>query len=78
MEISITFGDPGGELMLQKVNPHASGCFFYSNIAYKSEKAFDACGNKKSRNFRFDFLWAMRDSNPRPSGCKPDALNQLS
>ena len=27
----------------------------------------------------FDFLlWALRDSNPRPSGCKPDALNQLS
>jgi len=24
------------------------------------------------------FLWALRDSNPRPSGCKPDALNQLS
>jgi hypothetical protein len=23
-------------------------------------------------------LWALRDSNPRPSGCKPDALNQLS
>ena len=22
--------------------------------------------------------WALRDSNPRPSGCKPDALNQLS
>jgi hypothetical protein len=25
-----------------------------------------------------DLLWALRDSNPRPSGCKPDALNQLS
>ncbi len=24
------------------------------------------------------FLWVLRDSNPRPSGCKPDALNQLS
>lgn len=23
-------------------------------------------------------LWVRRDSNPRPSGCKPDALNQLS
>jgi alpha-L-arabinofuranosidase len=22
--------------------------------------------------------WAVRDSNPRPSGCKPDALNRLS
>ena len=24
------------------------------------------------------FLWALRDSNPRPSACKADALNQLS
>jgi len=23
-------------------------------------------------------MWAMRDSNPRPLGCKPSALNQLS
>lgn len=23
-------------------------------------------------------LWALRDSNPRPSACKADALNQLS
>ena len=22
--------------------------------------------------------WALRDSNPRPSACKADALNQLS
>lgn len=34
---------------------------------------------KTSTNFFVDvILWAMRDSNPRPSGCKPDALNQLS
>ena len=26
----------------------------------------------------FKRLWAMRDSNPRPSRCKRDALNQLS
>ena len=24
------------------------------------------------------FLWERRDSNPRPSACKADALNQLS
>ncbi len=24
------------------------------------------------------FLWELRDSNPRPSACKADALNQLS
>ena len=23
-------------------------------------------------------MWALRDSNPRPSACKADALNQLS
>ena len=27
---------------------------------------------------RFFSLWAQRDSNPRPLGCKPSALNQLS
>lgn len=32
---------------------------------------------KKLLNF-LRSLWALRDSNPRPSGCKPDALNQLS
>ena len=24
------------------------------------------------------FLWELRESNPRPSACKADALNQLS
>jgi len=24
------------------------------------------------------FLWELRGSNPRPSACKADALNQLS
>ena len=27
---------------------------------------------------RFLFLWALTDSNRRPSACKADALNQLS
>ena len=26
----------------------------------------------------FVLVWALRDSNPRPSACKADALNQLS
>ena len=35
-------------------------------------------GYKKGSLSVTSFLWALRDSNPRPSGCKPDALNQLS
>ena len=27
---------------------------------------------------RRDLMWAVRDSNPRPPGCKPGTLNQLS
>ncbi len=34
--------------------------------------------NKKRKTVLVFLLWALRDSNPRPSGCKPDALNQLS
>ena len=35
---------------------------------------------KKSPKYYFGdgFLWKLRDSNPRPSACKADALNQLS
>ena len=36
---------------------------------------------RKNPTKKRDFLlnkWVLRDSNPRPSGCKPDALNQLS
>ena len=28
--------------------------------------------------FKTYFLWEQRESNPRPSACKADALNQLS
>ncbi len=28
-----------------------------------------------TKHFLFSVLWALRDSNPRPSGCKPDALS---
>ena len=37
--------------------------------------------NKKPHNIEMlwgFFEWALRDSNPRPSACKADALNQLS
>jgi hypothetical protein len=35
--------------------------------------------NKKSTDCSMLFLlWELRDSNPRPSACKADALNQLS
>ena len=34
--------------------------------------------NKKRYTFEVYLRWALRDSNPRPSACKADALNQLS
>ncbi len=34
--------------------------------------------NKKTICRRWFFMWELRDSNPRPSACKADALNQLS
>ena len=33
---------------------------------------------QKKRRERLSFLWEQRESNPRPSACKADALNQLS
>ena len=34
---------------------------------------------KKASHFRERLsVWELRDSNPRPSACKADALNQLS
>ncbi len=37
---------------------------------HKKSPAADGCGTCR--------LWELRDSNPRPSACKADALNQLS
>jgi hypothetical protein len=51
---------------------------FRKTKAISPSFVFHPVRDKKNRNFRLGFLWAMRDSNPRPSGCKPDALNQLS
>ena len=33
---------------------------------------------KKSSMLLLNFWWELRESNPRPSACKADALNQLS
>ena len=46
--------------------------------------AFNGKGmGAKKKTIRLDGLtsfdlWELRDSNPRPSACKADALNQLS
>ena len=31
-----------------------------------------------SNQLNYRTLWELRESNPRPSACKADALNQLS
>ena len=33
---------------------------------------------RKRSTVEVDLLWELRESNPRPSACKADALNQLS
>ena len=38
---------------------------------------FSVCGSRGSRT-PDPLLWEQRESNPRPSACKADALNQLS
>ena len=34
--------------------------------------------NKKETTEKWSLKWEQRESNPRPSACKADALNQLS
>ena len=42
-------------------------------------RGFDLHHNEKSdRKIRSLLQWEQRESNPRPSACKADALNQLS
>lgn len=48
----------------------------YSGIIF--ENAPDFFIQKKIDNAANLLKWAKRDSNPRPPGCKPGALNQLS
>ena len=45
---------------------------------YCSRVGLDGYINKKRVPKFWNSLWALRDSNPRPSACKADALNQLS
>ena len=41
-------------------------------------KRFQKLIRKKGQLFSYPFQWEQRESNPRPSACKADALNQLS
>ena len=61
--------------------------FFYSFLSHYNRKfknirnlTFNSQPQKKrAADFSRDsFLWALTDSNRRPSACKADALNQLS
>ena len=45
---------------------------------YKYNKTFSETDTKKGQLFSYPFQWEQRESNPRPSACKADALNQLS
>ena len=38
----------------------------------------ERCENKKREAKSLLLVWEQRESNPRPSACKADALNQLS
>ena len=45
---------------------------------YKKVKRIRNAHEKEARKSEPLFLWALTDSNRRPSACKADALNQLS
>ena len=53
---------------------------FSAHVAMKRMKSVpDRATKKAPRNPEVLFLeWEQRESNPRPSACKADALNQLS
>ena len=51
---------------------------FSTHVAMKRMKSVTDEQKKAPRKFRSAFLWEQRESNPRPSACKADALNQLS
>ena len=59
-----------------------NSCFCCSVLLYFSKLGkIKTPENRGFQEFTLTFLlisWVLRDSNPRPSGCKPDALNQLS
>ena len=45
---------------------------------HRSRKTADLQSAPFGHSGKHPHLWALRDSNPRPSACKADALNQLS
>ena len=53
---------------------------FYLLITLTLSNKFERWGQNKNHRESGGFLglWELRDSNPRPSACKADALNQLS
>ena len=64
--------------------------FYYIHRPFQKGLTADGCLNevvrvggrgKQKKHLTIQVLhlrWALRDSNPRPSACKADALNQLS
>ena len=52
---------------------------YIADAAKQRAGGFDLHHNEKSdRKSERSFQWEQRESNPRPSACKADALNQLS
>ena len=51
---------------------------FSAHVAMKRMKSVPDEQKKHPGNTEVLFLWEQRESNPRPSACKADALNQLS
>ena len=49
-----------------------------SAMSTQRSKPTELTALKEKTSDLSEVLWVLRDSNPRPSGCKPDALNQLS
>ena len=45
----------------------------YSTVVKSEKEKRETCSFAD-----FSFVWALTDSNRRPSACKADALNQLS
>ena len=45
---------------------------------HRSRKTADLQSAPFGHSGKHPPVWALRDSNPRPSACKADALNQLS
>ena len=47
-------------------------------LMYAEREVGKTKGVEEFDTFLLVVLWELRDSNPRPSACKADALNQLS